>query len=145
MYKSRIITVTEICVNIMFWFGIPVCVFSPVAVYFYGYSGFDYFIQAGAVFLSGVASVFIMYQMRRMFKTVKEGNPFVQDNVKALKNTGIAAWSIGFVYILKLFFLPTVSTVMIVIIFICGGLFCFTLTNLFSTAIKIKTENDLTI
>ncbi len=145
MYRSKIITLTEWCVSTMFWLGIPACALSPAAVYLYGYRGFDFYVQAGAVFLSGIASVFIMRQLRKMFKTIKAGDPFVVDNVKSLGNVGIAAWCIGLVYVLKLFFLPTVSTVMIVIIFVCGGLFCFTLSRLFETAVRIKLENDLTI
>ena len=145
MYNSRMISVTERCVKIMFWLGIPVCALVPLATYFYGYRGFNYIVQTAAIMLSGVASVFIMHQLMRMFRTVSDGNPFVAENAKALKNTGIAAWCIGAVYILKLLFLPTVSTVMIIIIFACGGLFCFTLTQLFQTAVELKAENDLMI
>ena len=145
MYNSKMISVTECCVKLMFYLGIPVCVLVPFATYIYGYRGFHYFVQTTAIVLSGAASVFIMYQLKRMFKTISDGNPFVMENAKALNNTGIAAWCIGVVYILKLFFLPTVSTVMIVIIFLSGGLFCFTLTHLFRTAVELKAENDLMI
>lgn len=145
MYSSKVITITKVCVNIMFYLGIPVCLLVPAATYFYGYRGFEYFVQTAAVLFSGVASLFIMYQLKRMFKTVSNLNPFVRDNVESLKNIGIASWCIGVIYIAKAIFLPTISTVMIIIIFMCGGLFCFTLMHLFGTAIEFKEENDLMI
>lgn len=145
MYKTKISSLTAVLVNIMLYGGIAACILTPFGTKLYGYSGREYVIQTGVILLSGAASVYIMYQLKRIFKTVTQNNPFVIENAVALKKISAASFIIAGIYIIKAFLLFTPATFVIILIFIIAGLFCLTLMNVFIAAVNFKEENSLTI
>lgn len=145
MYKTKISSITAILVNIMFYGGIIACILTPLGTRLYGYFGKEYIVQTGSILLSGFASVYIMYQLRRIFKTLTNDDPFVMDNALALKKIAVASFIISAIYLVKAFLLFTPATFVIIVIFITAGLFCLTLMNVFTAAVKFKEENSLTI
>ncbi|MBQ3463569.1 MAG: DUF2975 domain-containing protein [Clostridia bacterium] len=145
MYKTKISQIAAILVNIMFFGGILACILTPWGTKFYSFRGREYIIQTGAIFLSGVASVYIMYELRRIFKTITNNDPFVMDNAASLKKISIASFAIAAVYIVKAFLFFTPATFVIIVIFITAGLFCLTLMTVFTAAVRFKEENSLTI
>lgn len=145
MYHAKESKITAILVNIMFFAGILACIFTPFGTKLYGYTGKNYVVQTSVILLSGFASVFIMYQLKRIFKTVTDDNPFVMDNVLALCKIAVASFLIAAVYVIKAFLLFTPATFVIIIIFLTAGLFCLTLMNVFAAAVQFKEENSLTI
>lgn len=86
-----------------------------------------------------------MYQLKRIFKTLTNENPFVTDNAAALRKIAIASFIIAAVYVVKAVLMFTPATFVIIVIFITAGLFCLTLMNLFIQAVQFKEENSLTI
>ena len=52
---------------------------------------------------------------------------------------------ISIIYIVKLTFMFTIATSIIVIVFALIGLFCLTLKDLFKQAVSYKEENDWTV
>lgn len=145
MYKTKISSLTAVLVNIMLYCGIAACVLTPLGTKLYGYSGREYVIQMGVILLSGAASVYIMYQLKRIFKTVTQNDPFVIENAVALKKISAASFIIAGIYIIKAFLLFTPATFVIILIFIIARLFCLTLMNVFTAAVNFKEENSLTI
>ena len=95
--------------------------------------------------LSGILSVFILFTLDRMYKTLTSGDPFVTANVNAFKRIAGTCAVIAFLYILKCFLVFSLATVIVVLVFIIGCLFCLTLKDLFAKAVEYKEENDLTI
>ncbi len=95
--------------------------------------------------LSGACAVYIILQLKKTFKTLTSGNPFVIENTIYLKKMAIAAFIISAIYIFKLIYWFTPATVIIVLVFLVAGLFCLTLRDLFVQAVKFKEDNDLTI
>ncbi len=145
MYKTKIATVTAILVNIMFFGGIAACILTPFGTKIYGYSGKEYIIQTSVVLLSGLASVYIMYQLRHIFKTLTKDDPFVMENAASLKKIAVASFIIAAIYVVKVFLLCTPATIAIIFLFLTAGLFCLTLMSVFTAAVKFKEENSLTI
>lgn len=145
MYNTKISKITSILVNIMFYGGILACVLTPWGTKFFPYRGREYIILTGAILLSGIASVYIMYQLRRIFKTITDNEPFVMNNAAALCKIAIASFAIAAVYVAKAFLLFTPATFVIIVIFITAGLFCLTLMTVFKAAVQFKEENSLTI
>ena len=80
-----------------------------------------------------------------MYRTLLEGNPFVDKNVCHFRKISVACTIISIIYIIKSFFMFTFGSVVIALVFIIGCLFCLTLKDLFKQAINFKAENDLTI
>lgn len=111
-----------------------------------GYSNKSYLIIFTLVlFLSGAACVYILLNLRQMFKSLLVGNPFTDKNVLHFKRMAFACIIIAIIYIIKAVFLFTFATIVIAVVFIVGCLFCLTLKDLFKQAINYKTENELTI
>lgn len=141
--------ITKIIVEILFYLGI-VCVISvPVGMKYisgyYGYSSIETVTFATMLIISGIAAVYILYEFKRMFKTLVGGNPFVAANVKSLKRMAVSCLIITAVYIIKCFTMFTFATVIIAIVFGIGTLFCLVLKDLFRQAVEYKEENDLTV
>lgn len=145
MYSNKISRLTAAFVNIMFFGGIAACILTPLGTKLYGYTGAEYLIQTAAILLSGFASVYIMYQLKKIFKTITHDDPFVPANADALRKICAASFMIAAVYMVKAILLFTPATFVIIVIFITAGLFCLTLMNVFTAAIRFKEENSLTI
>ena len=96
-------------------------------------------------FIAGVFAVMIIAELRKMFQTVLQQNCFIQQNVTSLKKMGYYSIIISFATMIRLFYIITPSTVIIIIIFFIAGLFSFVLSKVFQQAVNYKQENDLTI
>lgn len=150
MYKTNFINkLTKVIVDIFFYLGIIVCALVPYAIPKIIKSSSlseDLIIPTViTLLLSGICAVYIIFQLKKTFKTLVSGNPFVIENTFYLKNMSIAAFIISLIYLIKLFYWFTFATLIIVLVFLIAGLFCLTLRDLFAQAVKFKEDNDLTI
>jgi len=80
-----------------------------------------------------------------MYHSLREGNPFVDKNVRHLRKIAVACAVISLIYIVKCLFAFTFASLVISAVFAVGCMFCLTLKDLFKQAINYKTENELTI
>lgn len=147
--KNIIQTATRAIIDVMFYLGI-VCVvltpfFSNTINRFYNYSSGRLILFITILFISGVCAVYILFNLKLMYKTLAGGNPFVNKNVVCLKRMAAACGIIALAYIVKCVFMFSVSTVIVVMVFVLGGLFCLTLKDIFKRAILYKEENDWTV
>ena len=95
--------------------------------------------------LSGLCAEYILLNLRRMYKTLLGNNPFTAENAESLKKCAVSCVLIAVLYAIKLTFMCTPATVVIIVIFGVGALFCLTLKDIFKQASEIKEENELTI
>ncbi len=137
--------------DLIFFGGIGICFSLPISIkwylgftYSYATEGAYYFLLA-LLYITGVLALLIVYELRKIFKTLNRKNPFKMDNVKSLNRMGIASFLIAVCYIFKIFFLNSFFTIIIVMIFIIAGLFCIILAEIFRQATLVKEENDFTI
>lgn len=149
MKGNSITGATKILLDIMFYVGIVATLTLPVSFYFYGkYNEFFkiYYIQMVVIFMiAGVFAVLILYELRRIFKTVLNDDCFVKSNVRSLNRMGIYSFAIMLVMLCRLpmFFTPAVFV--IVVVFLIAGLFSRVLAIVFDRAVEYKQENDFTI
>lgn len=135
--------------DIMFFSGIIVTATLPLTMKLYGkYNSFfaDYYLPMVIIFMiSGTLAVFIIYELRKMFRTVLEDDCFVSGNVVSLNRMGIYSFAIAVTSILRfpLYFTPAVA--IIIIVFLIAGLFSRVLAIVFAKAVEYKEENDFTI
>ena len=111
----------------------------------YETSSENYNFLLGFLYVTGIICIFLVNEIRKIFKTLNRRNPFMLDNVKSLNRIGISSFLIAAAYILKIFLYNSVLTVIIAMIFIIAGLFSVVLAEVFRQAIVVKEENDLTI
>lgn len=150
MGQERVNKFTKMILDIMFYSGFVVLATLPftlkLAGRYYSRELSDNFISMLFIFaVSGVCGLMIIAQLRRMMETVIEGACFVQDNVRSLQVMARLSLVIAAAFIIKMFFVPTPATAIIVLVFFIASLFSQALANVFAEAIRYKEENDLTI
>jgi len=151
MYKKSIAHyIAKIMVDVLFYVSIIcVFVFPFVSRKIFVWIGYMDPLYANTftimVFTSGLFSTYILFQLKQMYTSLLTGNPFIDKNVRHFRRMAVACMIIAIIYIIKAFFMFTISTVVIALIFLAGCLFCLTLKDLFKQAINYKSENDLTI
>ena len=150
MYQNKTIRFTKYLLDLMFYTGILVVASLPytlkLAGTYYSRSIEEHYLPMLVIFfLSGVCGLVIVFQLRKMMKTVTGRNCFVNSNTNSLKIMGKAAFIVAALFFIKLFFLPTPATFIIVLTFFIAGLFSHVLSLVFSEAVRYKEENDLTI
>ena len=149
IYKNSVVHyITKYMIEIMMYCGI-ICIailpFSDMALSFlFGERGMQTSFYAVLV-LSGICSVYILFILKQMFKTLLSGNPFVWENVNCFRKIAVACAIISLIYIINSILNFTFGSVIIVLVFVIGCLFCLTLKDIFKQAVAYKEENDLTI
>ena len=149
MNSNPLVRFTKYLLDFMFFTGIIVCVTVPFSFKFVGeyYSIFDkYYIPFCIIFMiAGIFALGIIWELRRIFRTIMKGNPFVKENVTSLKKMGICAFIISVNMAARLFFVITPAAMVLVAVFLIAGLFSLVLSLVFDQAVTYKQENDLTI
>lgn len=150
MYKNSFVHyLTKVLVDIMFFGGIICCAavpfIMPALTAFLGYSSSIVKPYTVILVLSGLCAIYILRQLKLMFKTLLGGNPFVNPNVSCLRKCSVASFLIAIIYLIKIYVWFTITSAIIVIIFSLIGLFCLTLKDVFKQAIAYKEENDWTV
>ena len=98
-----------------------------------------------SIMLVGTSALMILWELRKMMKTVIRDDCFVQENVSSLVRMSIYAFVIGGLKLLRCFVYFTPAAVIIAGVFIFAGLFSRVLACVFDKAVSYKQENDLTI
>ena len=112
-------------------------------------------VTAGVIYPNGIALLVIVYQFIGLFDSLKNNNPFCMENVKRLKNAGIASlveavlWVIDLTYELVLVqnFDPVIILVLVFlfILFVGVAIALYILAELIKQGTEYKVENELTI
>ena len=150
MHGKKLIRVTKLLLDVMFYSGIAVIVTLPLSLryagIYYSRAFQEYYMLMLVIFAaSGVCGIVIIGELRTMMRTVMQKNCFIHENVKSLEMMGITSAVIVLLFFIKCFFLPTPATFIVVLTFFIAGLFSEVLSFVFREAIRYKEENDLTI
>ena len=148
--KLNIIRFTKAVLDIMFVLGILITATLPFLLKTYGKyvePGIEKYIWQNSVVLGlcGIFSLMIVWELRKMFKTVIADDCFVRNNVTSLKKMSIYSVGIVFFMAVKCLFNIPLATMAIMMVFIIAGLFSRVLAQVFDKAVTYKLENDLTI
>ena len=157
MVKNNFVhRLTKVLIDIMFHGGILCCIAIPfivpklanflnVTTYFGRRSEGTTVPFTIILLLSGLCAVYILWQLKAMFKTLLGGNPFTIKNVSCFRKCAVAGFLIAIIYTVKIAFWFTIASMIIVVIFALLGLFCLTLKDIFKQAVVYKEETDLTV
>ena len=150
MRQSRLISFTKYFLDFMFFSGILVEVSLPFSLkmlgeYYWKEMAEQYWPMLIIFGLSGICGLIIVYQLRKMMKTVVKRECFVDNNTKSLSTMGKVSFVITLLFIVKCILLPTPASFVIVLTFFIAGVFSHVLSLVFEEAVRFKEENDLTI
>jgi len=150
MYKNSFVHyLTKILVDIMFYCGILCCIALPfVMPALAGYFGYDSAVVPPFTVIllsSGLCALYILWQLKAIFRTLLSGNPFIGANVSCLRKCSVASFLIAMIYAVKIIFWFSIMTLVVAIMFSLLGLFCLTLKDVFKQAVAYKEENDWTV
>ena len=147
--KDRLTLFTKYLLDFMFYSGIVVVVTLPLSFKFYGryntYFAKNYYSLCVIFFLSGIFAILIIYELRKMFRTVINDDCFVRENVASLEKMSIYSFFITVITACRLFIYLTPAVFIIILVFVIAGLFSKVLAGVFDKAVTYKQENDLTI
>lgn len=96
-------------------------------------------------FVLGVSAIVLIRELRRIFKTVLDGNCFVMENVASLRKMGNWSFFIAGMSVVRSIVWMTIAMLVVILVFIIAGLFSKVLALVFEEAVRYKEENDLTI
>ena len=147
--KDRFLLVTKCLLNVMFFCGIPVTISVPFVLKWYGtinsyYERF-YLAQTIMFIVCGIFACLIVYELRKMIKSVEADDCFVEANVISLMRMGNYAFVISMVSVIRLFLYATPGVLVVILVFAIAGLFSKVLAKVFARAVAYKLENDMTI
>lgn len=147
--KNKTVLFTKYLLDFMFYAGIIVILTLPLSIKLYGnfntYFAQNYYSIMVIFFLAGIFAVLIIYNLRKMFRSVLNNNCFVRENVTCLERMSIYSFFIAVIMACRLFIYLTPAIFVIILVFVIAGLFSRVLAEVFDKAVTYKLENDLTI
>lgn len=96
-------------------------------------------------FVLGVSAAKLIWELRKIFKTVLMENCFVMENVICLRKMGNWSFFIAGMSVVRSIVYVTIAMAVVILVFIIAGLFSKVLAMVFEEAVRYKEENDLTI
>lgn len=147
--KNRLTIFTKYILDFMFYGGILVTICVPflyrLAFPYNDRIEENYIALSIILMICGVFAVLIIYELRKIFKTVINEDCFVMENVTSLKKMGNYSFCIAVTTLARLFCYINSAVFVIIIVFVIAGLFSKVLAGVFDQAVTYKLENDLTI
>lgn len=150
--KKGLGNILKIFLQICFWLGVIFLILLPFVLKNIGFS-----LNASAfiIYPNGIVLLIITYKFIQLFDSLKNNNPFNNQNVKILKYTGVASlvgaffWFIDLLYEIFLAKSEDIVSMMtlgfLAILFLGVAIALYMLSELFKRAIEYKEENELTI
>jgi len=147
--NNKLIRITKLLLDLMFFSGTLVTTLMFFIIKFYG--RFSTYFRENTISLtilfsvSGIFAVLVIFELRRIFKTVIADDCFITENVTSLRRMGTYSFLIALITALRLIMYITPGIIVVVLVFLIAGLFSKVLSQVFDKAITYKLENDLTI
>lgn len=141
--------ITYALLNLLFVLDI-VCVvllpfFHKEVNLYYNYTNKILTLFIAFVCFSGIIMACLLYNLKKLYKTFAENNPFTRENIKYLNRLVWCCFSIAVTYAVKCISVFSPASAVVVLLFGCCGLLIISLRDLFVKAVEYKEENDLTI
>ena len=96
--------------------------------------------------LCGIFGLLIVWELRKIFKTVLDDQCFIYANVSSLNRMAIYSFLISFLMVLlNVFLYVTLASLTMILVFLIAGLFSRVLAQVFDRAVSYKEETDFTI
>jgi uncharacterized membrane-anchored protein YitT (DUF2179 family) len=138
--------------DILMILGIAIIIALPFVFRLIPNDVFDkYFLSNSYVFslifveICGILIWIVLNEIRKIFKSLSLGEPFIKHNVLHLKRSAWLFLVLSVLFLIKTVVNFTLLSPVLMIAFFVACLFCRVLAEVFDKAILVKNENDLTI
>ena len=150
--KKGVGNILKIFLQICFYGGIIVLIFLPFA---FSALGLKLNSCMYVIYPNGIVMLLITYRFIQLFNSLKNNNPFCEENIKIQKSTAKLAiieailWFIDFLY--SVILVKSEDPVLVLglaflsVLFFGVSIALYILSELFRKAYEYKEENDLTI
>ena len=140
---------TKYLLDLMFYSGIVVTVTLPFTVRWIG-EQLPYLIRhyeetVIIYFVLGVSAEKLLWELRKIFRTVLAENCFVKENVVSLQKMGNWSFFIALMGGVRSIVYMTIAMGVVIFVFLIAGLFSKVLSFVFEQAVEYKEETDWTI
>lgn len=148
--KNSISFAVQIMLIVLLVINVAALIFLPKIVNYYFTNTSEIYAVAKTQLLiilypCGVFSLIVEYCLMKIFKSLVNKDPFVQSNVKLLNTMGISMIAVTGFFILKIFLLNSLMTMLVCLASGLLAVFCFVLADVFRQAVIYKQDNDLTV
>lgn len=147
--KKRLIMWTKYLLDFMFFSGIAVTASLPLSVKLIGGQLpllVEHYEETVIIyFVLGIAALKLLWELRKIFRTVLAEDCFVQENVASLRKMGSWSFFIALMSAVRSIVYLTIAMGVVILVFMIAGLFSKVLAFVFEEAVRFKEENDLTI
>lgn len=150
--KSGLGEVLKIFLQVCFWGG---CIFLVLLPFILQSFGMHLNAAWVVIYPNGIVLLIITRKFINLFDSLKNNNPFCEENVKILKSTAIVSlvgsifWLIDFIFEIGLAgatdIVLTITLAFLVVLFLGVSIALYILSELLKQATEYKKENDLTI
>ena len=140
---------TKYLLDIMFYCGIVVTASLPWSIRWIGelLPGLIRHYEEAVIiyFVLGVSAEKLLFELRKIFKTVLAEDCFVNENVVSLQKMGNWSFFIALMAGVRSIVYMTVAMLVVILVFLIAGLFSKVLSFVFEQAVAYKEETDWTI
>lgn len=95
--------------------------------------------------LCGLGMLGILLEGYRILRRIRRGKPFAHNNAASFRRAAVLSFVLAGLFLFKMFFSPSILTLLCIGVFLMFGLFMLVLAQLFGLAAQIREENALTI
>ena len=150
--KKGIGNILKIILEIGFYAGIFILAALPFVLNMYGmHLNASMFV----IYPNGIVLLILMYKFIKLFDSLKNNNPFSEENVKTLKYASIVSLVGSFFWIVDFLYQTilvkdsdvgvNITLIFLFVLFLGVAIALYILSELFKQAYEYKKENDLTI
>lgn len=147
--RERWITGTKFLLDFMFFSGILVTASLPWSIKLMGRQLphlIEHYEETVIIyFVLGIAAEKLLWELKKIFRTVLEENCFIRENVISLQKMGNWSFFIALMSVVRCIVYMTIAMGVVVLVFVVAGLFSKVLSFVFEQAVNYKEENDLTV
>ena len=140
---------TKFLLDFMFFAGIAVTVSLPWSVKLVGrqlpYMVEHYEETVIIYFVLGISALKLLWELRKIFRTVLAEDCFVRENVVSLRKMGSWSFFIALMAGVRSIVYMTIAMIVVIFVFLIAGLFSKVLSFVFEQAVAYKEETDFTI
>ncbi len=140
---------TKYLLDMMFFCGIPVTASLPWSIRWIGelLPGMIRHYEEAVIiyFVLGVSAEKLLWELRKIFKTVLAEDCFVKENVVSLQKMGNWSFFIALMAGVRSIVYMTIAMLVVILVFLIAGLFSKVLSFVFEQAVAYKEETDWTI
>lgn len=148
--KQALTRWTKYLLDFMFYAGIVVTISLPFSIHWIGTRYLPPIMEnyqeiVIIYFVLGVSAAKLIWELRKIFKTVLAEDCFVMENVVSLQKMGNWSFFIAGMSVVRSIVYATIAMAVVILVFLIAGLFSKVLALVFEEAVRYKEENDLTI